>query len=164
MPKLTARPTRDHVIATSNPDVLHRNLATAVIAFHEAVARKSGMGISEHKCLGALALLGPVTAGHLARETGFTSGAITGIVDRLEKAGHVRRERNSEDRRSVIIRPLNEEARLRRSGPFFEGLTDAMARLRMDYSEDELATIHSYLARTTEILKHEAGQLGDRED
>lgn len=164
MSKINTRSPRNRTAATSGPDLLHRNLATAVIAFHEAAARQSGMGISEHKCLGALSLLGPVTAGQLARETGFTTGAITGIVDRLEKAGHVRRERNSEDRRSVIIRPLNEESRLRRSGPLFQGLTEAMARLRGDYSESELATIYGYLARTTEILKEETRKLEGRQE
>jgi DNA-binding MarR family transcriptional regulator len=152
MSKITTRPEID-------PDILHRNLATAVIAFHDAVARKAGLSISEHKCLGALALTGPVTAGQLARETGFTTGAITGIVDRLEKAGHVRREPNPEDRRSVIIRLLHEETRRRQSQPLFQSLTDAMARLRQGYTEAELATIHAYLAQTTEILKAEAGKL-----
>lgn len=143
----------------SDPNVLHRNLATAVIAFHDAVARKSGLSISEHKCLGALALTGAVTAGHLARETGFTTGAITGIVDRLEKAGHVKREPNPDDRRSVIIRLLNPDAARRRSQPLFQSLTDAMAKLRADYSEAELATVFDYLARTTAILKEEARKL-----
>jgi DNA-binding MarR family transcriptional regulator len=159
MYKTNARSSRNHAASQPDPDLLHRNLSTAVIAFHEAVARKSGMGISEHKCLGALYLLGPVTAGALARETGFTTGAITGIVDRLEKAGHVRREPNPEDRRSVIIRLTGDDKKRQRSGQLFQSLTDAMTRLRSDYSEAELATIYGYLMRTTEILKEEARKL-----
>lgn len=158
MSKISARRTNP---AAADPDILHRNLATAVIAFHDAVARKTGMGISENKCLGVLALTGPTTAGHLARESGFTTGAITGIVDRLEKAGLVRREANPEDRRSVIIHPLQQERRLKNTKPLFQSLTDAMARLRQDYTEGELATIYGYLARTTEILKEEARKLED---
>lgn len=155
MSKINANATRN----PPDPDLLHRNLATAVIAFHEAVAHRAGLSISEHKCLGALALTGPVTAGQLARETGFTTGAITGIVDRLEKAGHVKREPNPEDRRSVIIRLLQDEALRRGPHPMFQSLTEAMARLRADYSEAELATIYGYLVRTTEILKAEAHKL-----
>ena len=142
-----------------DPNQLHKRLSTAVIAFHEAVARKSGMGISEHKCLGALAELGTTTAGQLARETGFTTGAITGIVDRLERAGHVRREPNPEDRRSVLIHPIGEERRLNRALLLFQPLTEAMERLRQDFTKDELAAIFDYLARTTEILKEEARKL-----
>jgi DNA-binding MarR family transcriptional regulator len=143
----------------ADPDLLHRNLATAVIAFHEVAARKSDLGISEHKCLGVLALTGPTTAGQLARESGFTTGAITGIVDRLEKAGLVRREPNPEDRRSVIIRPLDLGKRTRQPGAIFRSLSEAMTRMRQDYSEAELAIIDGYLARTTHILKHEALKL-----
>ena len=158
MRKITAR-RRVRVRRKADPDRLHRRLATAVIAFHDAVARKGGMGISDHKCLGALAELGTATAGELARETGFTSGAITGIVDRLEKAGCVRREPNPRDRRSVLVRPLREKRRLKRTRPLFRGLSESMARLRGDFSRAELAAINRYLARATEILKDEARKL-----
>jgi DNA-binding MarR family transcriptional regulator len=156
MSKISASPSQ---LRNADPDLLHRNLATAVIAFHEAAARRNGMGISEHKCLGALALLGPVTAGQLARETGFTTGAITGIVDRLEKAGHVRREPNPDDRRSVIIHLLHDAERARRGKQLFQSLTEAMARLRDEFSAGELKTIYRYLLSTTEILKDEARKL-----
>jgi DNA-binding MarR family transcriptional regulator len=150
----------DKIIATSlDPNLLHKRLATAVIAFHDAVARKSKLGISEHKCLGALLELGTVTAGQLACETGFTTGAITGIVDRLERAGHAVRERNPKDRRSVLIRALNPKKCLKKSVPLFQPLTAAMAGLRAHYTKDELATIFDYLARTTEILKEQARKL-----
>ncbi|HUO99650.1 MAG TPA: MarR family transcriptional regulator [Rhizomicrobium sp.] len=143
----------------SDLNLLHRNLSTAVIAFHEAVARRSGMGISEHKCLGALSLIGAATAGRLARETGFTTGAITGIVDRLETLGHVRREPNPDDRRSVIIRPLHDAERMRRTKPLFEPLSRAMARLQREFSAGEIDAIYRYLQRTTDILKEEARRL-----
>ena len=155
MSKILTSP--DKQAGPTEADLLHRSLATAVVAFQDAVARKYAIGISELRCLSALALLGPVTAGQLARDTGFTTGAITGIVDRLEKAGHVRRERNPQDRRSVIIRPMN--LRTRQTQQLFQPLTDAMARMRREYTQQELDTIYSYLRRTTEILKEEAQRL-----
>jgi DNA-binding MarR family transcriptional regulator len=157
MSKRNAKPT----LSRTDPNLLHRSLSTAVIAFHEAVARKSGMGVSDHKCLGALLLTGPTTAGQLARETGFTTGAITGIVDRLERAGHVRREPNPEDRRSVIIRPLHAAQKPGQVHPPFQSLTEAMARLRAEFSEAEMEAIYRYLARTTEVLKAEARKLDE---
>ena len=51
---------------------------------------------------------GPITAGELAERTGLTTGAITGVIDRLEKAGFVRRVKDPDDRRRVIIEPLAE--------------------------------------------------------
>src|SRR4051794_5511710 len=67
------------------PDLnrLHRDLATAVILFHETIARRLGMTPAERKCAGILAELGSATPGQLITATGLTSGAITGIVDRL---------------------------------------------------------------------------------
>lgn len=159
MSKISARRTKPLPPAPIDPDLLHRNLSTAVIAFHEAIARKSGLGVSEHKCLGALALTGPVTAGHLAEATGFTTGAITGIVDRLEKLGLVRRALNPADRRSVIIHPIVDDSRHNRTAALFRPLSEAMAVLQKSYSAAELALIYAYLERTTAILKDQAAKL-----
>ncbi len=145
-----------------DPDLFHRRLSTAVIAFHETVARRRGLGIAEHKCLGTLWEQGTATAGELARATGFTTGAITGIVDRLEKDRYVRREPNPKDRRSVLIRPLHVKKLRREVLPLFLPLTKSMTRLRKDFSAKELAAIDEYLARTTEILKKEAQKLKAR--
>ena len=70
---------------------LHRDLATAMVSFHEAVARRLGMTAAERKCAGLLAERGRMTPGELAQVTGLTTGAITGIVDRLVKAGFAAR-------------------------------------------------------------------------
>src|SRR4030095_2359881 len=65
-------------------DSLHRDLATAVVTFHEAVAGRLGMSAAEQRVLGVLGRMDPATPGQLAEATGLTTGAITGIVDRLE--------------------------------------------------------------------------------
>src|SRR3954470_6827245 len=82
-----------------------REISTVTILFHQAIADRLGMNVTDHKCAGILARSGPITAGELARLTGLTTGAITGVVDRLEQAGFVRRARDSSDRRRVIIEP-----------------------------------------------------------
>ena len=82
-----------------------RETSTVTILFHQAIADRLGMNVTDHKCAGILARSGPITAGELARLTGLTTGAITGVVDRLERAGFVRRARDSSDRRRVIIEP-----------------------------------------------------------
>src|ERR1700722_15546220 len=85
--------------------LLGRDLSNAVVFFHEAMAASLGMSGAEWKCLGLLDQHGPSTARRLAELSGFTTGAITGIVDRLERAGFARREPHPSDRRSVIIKP-----------------------------------------------------------
>jgi hypothetical protein len=56
-------------------------------------------------CMCLLQLNGPATPGWLAEKTGLTTGAVTGMIDRLEHAGYVRREPDPEDRRRVIVQP-----------------------------------------------------------
>src|SRR5436309_12984008 len=76
--------------------------------FSQAVADSAGVSSSDLECLDFLNLEGRVTAGRLAEVTGLTTGAITGVVDRLEKGGLVRRERDADDRRKVVIRTVPE--------------------------------------------------------
>ena len=143
----------------SRTDLLGRELSTAVVAFHEAVARRLGMSATEWKCLGVLGQIGPATAGRLASATGLTTGAITGIVDRLERAGYARREANPEDRRSVVIHPLRDREIQQQVGPIFQSLGAAMAGLAGRYSPGELAAIYDYFTRTTGVLRIETAKL-----
>ena len=79
-------------IDVTDPDALHREFTNVVVAFHERVARRLGMSAAEHKVLGVLRRLRVATPGQLAAETGLTTGAITGIIDRLEAADYAQKE------------------------------------------------------------------------
>jgi DNA-binding MarR family transcriptional regulator len=140
-------------------DSLGRELSTAVILFHEAVASRLGLSAAEWKCLGLLDEGGPATAGRLAERSGFTTGAITGIVDRLEKAGYARRKSNPQDRRSVIIQPIRSRALREQVTPIFASLARAMAAVAGRYSAQELAAIRDYLERTIQTLRDETARL-----
>ena len=83
--------------ALSAEDELHRDLATAMITFHEAVARRLGVTAADQRVLGVLGRMGVATPSRLAESTGLTTGAITGIVDRLERAGFAKRVPNPAD-------------------------------------------------------------------
>jgi DNA-binding MarR family transcriptional regulator len=141
-------------------DALHRELSFAVIAFHEALSAQAGMSAAERKVFGLLAVLGAATPSQLAKESGLTTGAITGIVDRLERAGYARREPNPADRRSLIVRPLQAQKVHELHMPAFQSLTEAMTALRARYSPAQLEAIYAYLAETTAVLKQETAKLG----
>src|SRR5690349_6128631 len=82
-----------------------RELSARTVLFHQAVAERLGIGSTDHKCLDIAARAStdqPLTAGQLAELTGLTTGAITGVLDRLEKAGFIRREKHPHDRRQVV--------------------------------------------------------------
>jgi len=136
---------------------LGRELSTRAALFHQAIAMRLGLGASDHKFIGILSGTGPVTAGRLADLTGLTTGAVTGVIDRLERAGFVRRDRDPGDRRRVIIRPLP-EARAT-IAPHMESIARATLALYSRYSEQELTLVFQYLAEVTRMLHEETLKL-----
>src|SRR6516164_2366733 len=97
----TKRPGRVELLASLNQ--AGRQLSTATIMFHQAIADRIGLHPTDLKCADILFVKGPLTAGELAELTGLTTGAITGVIDRLEGAGFARREEDRYDRRRVIV-------------------------------------------------------------
>jgi DNA-binding MarR family transcriptional regulator len=114
---------------------LRRSSAQGVI-FGQTVANVAGISGSDLECLDFLNLEGRVTAGRLAEVTGLTTGAITGVVDRLVKAGLVRRERDESDRRKVFIALVPEN--VAKIGKFYEHMQRAMHAVFGSYSDAEL--------------------------
>lgn len=135
-----------------------RALSTAEILFHRAVAESVDLSPGDHKYLDVLMQHGSMSAGQLAELTGLTTGAVTGIIDRLERAGLVRRAQDPEDRRKVIVHLREDEAR-RKIGPAFAGLAEAMEKLNARYSEEELDVILDYMTRCANILREQTQAL-----
>jgi DNA-binding MarR family transcriptional regulator len=130
---------------------LQRELSTLTIFFHTLIGKKLGLNTTDHKALDIIYRKGGVTAGELAKETGLTTGAVTGIVDRLWKAGFVERCKEPNDRRKVIVRALPEGEE--RIGPLFTPLSEAISETLSEYSEEELAVIAGFAARSIEVMK-----------
>lgn len=84
-----------------------RRSQTATARFDRAVASKLGLNPTDMSCLDALSRAGALTAGQLATHTGLSSGAMTTAIDRLEQRGYVRRHRDTDDRRVVVIEPTD---------------------------------------------------------
>lgn len=136
-----------------------RELSNAIVFFHEAVAARLGMSSAEWKCLGLLEQHGAMPASRLAALSGFTTGAITGIVDRLEKSAIVRRAPHPTDRRSVIIKPVDLDRVRERVEPIFSSLAKEMKRLASNYSAAELETIAGFMGQTAEVLREQTARL-----
>ncbi|MCU1663722.1 MAG: hypothetical protein QOI36_6135 [Pseudonocardiales bacterium] len=79
-----------------------------VVLHNQAVAQRVGLGGSDSQFLSLLGIHGPLTPGRLAELTGLTTGTVTGVIDRLERAGYARRERDVSDRRKVLVTPVPE--------------------------------------------------------
>src|SRR2546427_9909910 len=113
-------------------NALRRSSAQGVI-FGQTVANTVGISGSDLECLDFLNLEGRVTAGRLAEVTGLTTGAITGVVDRLEKAGLVRRERDESDRRKVFIALVPEN--VAKIGKYYEHMQGSMMAVVGGYTD-----------------------------
>jgi DNA-binding MarR family transcriptional regulator len=127
-----------------------REISTETIMFHQAVADVLGLHITDHKCLDFIYRFGAMPAGKLAEMTGLTTGAVTGIIDRLEEAGYVKRTNDPKDRRRTIVEPTRNKKLERKIEVLFIPLRDRMNKLLSSYSDSELAFL---LDATTEMLE-----------
>jgi DNA-binding MarR family transcriptional regulator len=127
-----------------------REMSTETIMFHQAVADILGLHVTDHKCLDFIYRFGAMPAGRLAELTGLTTGAITGIIDRLEEAGYVRRTNDPKDRRRTIVEPTRNKKLERKIEVLFIPLRDRMHKLLSSYSDSELTFL---LDATTEMLE-----------
>jgi DNA-binding MarR family transcriptional regulator len=153
--------TEDHGTTASPVDgaALGAELSTAVILFHEAIGHRLGLSAADQRALGIIAGRGPLTAGTLAQLTGLSPGAVTGLVDRLERGGHVTRSPDPGDRRRIVITAVpSANAGV---GEAFARLSAAMNTLVTRYDAKESAAILDYLRRTIEILREQTRLLND---
>jgi DNA-binding MarR family transcriptional regulator len=120
------------------------------VLFSQAVADQVGMNPTDLESLDLLERHGPMTAGRLATQTGLTTGAVTGLIDRLEKLGYARREPDPGDRRRVLVRAVP-EATERDLAPRFEAMRLASEAMMADFSDAELATVLAFLHRANAV-------------
>jgi DNA-binding MarR family transcriptional regulator len=119
-------------------------------AFEEAAAARLGIGAGDLRCLNAIENAGGLTAGELARAVGVTTGAVTGAIDRLEKAGYARRVADPADRRRVRIE-VTPEFRARAEKIWGPVAADWHRELADRFTAAELQTAIDFLELTNEI-------------
>lgn len=126
-----------------------RKFIAGAIFFNQKVADRFQLNLTDSQCLNVLEMAGSATPGQLAAQTGLTTGGITVVLDRLEKAGFVKREPNPEDRRSLIIRPVPEN--LARIQAMYGDIHKGLGRLFAGYSDKELDTILGFFQKTNSM-------------
>jgi DNA-binding MarR family transcriptional regulator len=137
---------------------LGRSLGQATVFFHAQIAEHVGLSATDHKCLDlALQAERPLTAGQIAELSGLSTGAVTGVIDRLERAGFVRRVRDPHDRRKVLVEVSR--GSLARYGDVYDGLWTALDTTLSDYTEGELNAIERYIRSSIALLNSEAEKL-----
>ena len=129
---------------------VYRRYLGAVMLHGHASAKVCGLGATDLYALNLLELAGPMTPGELSTRAGLTSGPTTRLIDRLERAGYVRRGPAPDDRRKVIVELVAKPA----------GLDEVMAPARRmianilaGYSPDQLEVLFDYFVRATDAYQ-----------
>jgi DNA-binding MarR family transcriptional regulator len=132
-----------------------REMSTETIMFHQIVADELGLYITDHKCMDIIHRFGAMPAGRLGELTGLTTGAITGMIDRLEKAGYVRRANDPKDRRKTIVEPVRNKKLEKKIEMIFTPLHERVYRFLSSYSSSELGFL---LDAMTKIIEQTSGE------
>ncbi|TGL72353.1 MarR family winged helix-turn-helix transcriptional regulator [Leptospira jelokensis] len=133
------------------------------LTMHETIARHVGLSGTDHKYLGYLIENGEMSAGELTKLTGLSTGAITGVIDRLEKAKLVKRKFLPSDRRKVIIVPNLEKANQLFS-PIFKKLQKETEQLINSFSNRELEVVHRYFESAIGIMDKVSKNLKEKNE
>ncbi|BCJ61287.1 hypothetical protein Jiend_47090 [Micromonospora endophytica] len=104
----------------------------------------------------------PITPGRLGEQLNLSSGSVTALVDRLERAGHIRRDRDTGDRRKVLLHYADQGAAL--AMDFFRPLGERTDRVMADFGDDELEVVHRFLAAMGISLRQHRDGLREHRD
>jgi DNA-binding MarR family transcriptional regulator len=134
-----------------------RKITAQSVLISDLVATRVGLNSTDLECLDLLYLAGATTAGTLAKRTGLTTGATTAVIDRLERAGFVRRRRDADDRRKVLVEVI--AAGPSRIAPLYARLAAQLDELNREYTDRQLAVVVEYLSRAMQLGAHHVAWL-----
>lgn len=137
--------------------VLGEVASTETALFHQAAAASYGLGITDMKTISALMREGPMTAGQLAKRLSLTTGAITNVIDRLERQDFVRRASDPHDRRKVIV-TVN-QPKLATGGEAYRSMGAVFEQLFATYSTEQLAFLVRFYQASIELTRREIAKL-----
>jgi len=138
---------------------LVQDFSLRVLLFHQAVGDALGLGATDVKAIQLLAAR-PITPTEIAERLGLTGAAVTTLVDRLVAGGFVTRERDENDRRSVVVRAV--PSKLKTVDALYAAYGKAMSRVLAGYSEREFELLEDWLTRASALLAEHTAALRDR--
>jgi DNA-binding MarR family transcriptional regulator len=134
-----------------------RQNSAVTVMFHSAVAAKQGLNATEEKTLDLLERGGPLTAKDLAELTGLAPASVTGLIDRMEGKGFVRRVKHPTDKRRVLVEPNREK--IAELAVFFEDWARDVVDACQEFSTEELETVIRFLTVMSERQRKAAARL-----
>jgi len=126
-----------------------RQFIAGTILFNQKIADQAGFRLTDVQCMNVLELLGPSTPKKLAEHTGLTTGGVTVMLDRLEKAGYVRRAPHPTDRRSILV-SVNPK-KVKAIHAQYDQVNRSTVALFSEFPEQELEAAAKFLARLNAV-------------
>jgi DNA-binding MarR family transcriptional regulator len=125
-----------------------RALSIQLSLLNHQVGAQVGLNDVDLDCLDLIARHGPLSPSALAQRAALHPATMTGVLDRLERAGWIARDRDPSDRRAVVVRPLRDRnAELAR---LYSGMSSSMSEICAGYEDKELEVLADFLRRTVE--------------
>jgi DNA-binding MarR family transcriptional regulator len=125
-----------------------RKVGAHAVLVSDLVATRVGINCTDLECLDLLQLAGPTTAGRVAAHSGLTTGATTAMIDRLERAGYVRRQRDPKDRRVVVVEVQHQC--IPHIASLYERIQKELEAVNSRFTNRELAIVVRYLNEALE--------------
>lgn len=139
-----------------------RALSVQLSLLNHQVSARLALNDVDIDCLDLINRHGPLSPSALARRAGLHPATLTGVLDRLQKGGWIARERDTADRRAVLVRAIRE-----RNGELlqlYSGMNTAMEDICAGYGDAELELLAGFLQRTADAGRDAAEQLATRAD
>lgn len=137
-----------------------RALSTEIDRLDQAAADRFGLNRTDMRALDILSADGPLAPSALARRLGITTGGLTSVLDRLERAGYVQRRGDPDDRRRQVVEPT--AAAALRGREVFQDLIKMTTRFLNGYTDDQLRVINDFLTRMGQLTTEYAEALTRR--
>lgn len=135
-----------------------RELGAHSTIFHAVIAERLKLSLSDLRAWDLLLLHGPMTHGKFAEMVGLSGASVTSLVDRLQRAGAVRRETDTDDRRRVLIKVVS-SSREGSQKEIFDSLGSQIEAVLGEFSDEELAASCRLMQQVGLVMKQFAVQL-----
>lgn len=146
----TTKSTRKELIAQLDQEC--RDNGNINVLLVHAIAQHIGLSATEFECCSYIQDHGPFTAGELAKKCRISTGGMTGMLDRLERAGFVKRSADPNDRRRVLVSAVENKKAVKKVTALYLPLAKSFAELVTTYTDEELATIVSFMGHANAMM------------
>lgn len=156
---MSSKKTRAEIVKELDQQV--RDNGNANVLMVHAIAQRVGLSASEFECCSLISDHGPFTAGELARRCHITTGGMTGMLDRLERAGFIQRSVDPKDRRRVLVSAVWDDEAAKKVMAMYTPLQKAFDSLVAECTDEQLEFLLDFFVRCNQMFNDTIAGLPD---